>query len=416
MTQTLEDLRGEVTALFDREPQALEDEERYRVYRRLRHEAPVLAFDDMVVVSRYNDILSIVRDPETFSSQRGTGSLMKARASSLTATQADKLREILRFHAMSITEADNPEHARLRGLANYAFTPRRVSSMRGQIQELTDRLLEPADRRGTIELVSELCYPLPLQVILAMFGVPLEDAEDIRRWSDEMALAAGSVFADVDRAYDNLVAFREYVTRQIEERRGSTGHDDLLTALMAAEEDGSSLSTEELVVLFVRLLFAGHETTTNRIANSMVALLRHPDQLQLLKDDPSLMRSAIEELLRYRTSVQTLHRVATRGTDIGGVPVRAGQSVRLLLGSAHHDEEVFTEPERLDLRRENASRHIALGFGIHTCLGAWLQRLESEVAISTLLTRYPGLRLVSVGAARPNFIMSGPRSVHIDLY
>ena len=127
------------------------------------------------------------------------------------------------------------------------------------------------------------------------------------------------------------------------------------------------------------------------------------------------MRSAVEELLRYRTSVQTLHRTANQDTEIGGVPVASGRSVRLLLGSAHHDEEVFEEPERLDILRENANRHIALGFGIHTCLGAWLQRLESEVAISTLLTRYPGMRLVDVGAPRPNFILTGPRSVHIDL-
>jgi cytochrome P450 len=298
---------------------------------------------------------------------------------------------------------------------NYGFTPRRIASMREQVQALTDTLLEPADERGRIELVAELCYPLPLQVILAMFGVPLEDAEDIRVWSDEIALAVGSEYADVDRAYDALSAFRTYVTQLIDRRRGVAGRDDLLAALMAAEEGGSKLSTDELVVLFVRLLFAGHETTTNRIANSVVALLRHPDQLQLLRDDPSLIGSALEELLRYRTSVQTLHRVATRDTEIGGVPVLAGQSVRMLLGSAHHDEKVFDEPERLDIRRQNANRSLALGFGIHTCLGAWLQRLETDVALTTLLTRYPRMRLVEVGEPRPNFILTGPRSVQLEL-
>lgn len=414
-TETLEDLRSDLAELFDRDPRALHDEERYRIYRELRHRAPVLDFGRMIVVSKYKDILGVVRDPETFSSKRHTGSIIDARVATLDADRGRRLRELVAFHGMSITEVDDPEHARLRGLVNHGFTPRRVAAMRDRLQELTDRLLQPADERGSIELVSELCYPMPLLVILAMFGVPLEDAEDIRVWSDEIALAVGSEYADVDRAYDNLAAFRAYVTEQIDQRRGVPGYDDLLAVLMSAEEEGSSLSTEELVVLFVRLLFAGHETTTNRIANSMVALLDNPDQLQLLRDDPGFMRSANEELLRYRTSVQTLTRVATRDAEIGGVPVRAGQSVRLLVGSANHDEEVFDHPERLDIRRENANRHIALGFGIHTCLGAWLQRLESEVAIGTLLSRYPAMRLVDVCEPRPNFILSGPRSVHIDL-
>jgi cytochrome P450 len=408
-----DDLLAQVSAVFERTPEALADP--YPVYARLRAEAPVLRIGPLVAVSGYQLVQGVLRDATTFSSVRMLGSRVSSRKAQLDPEGARKLQELVEHEGLWLVETDEPDHARLRGLANYAFTPRRIAAMRDQVQAITDELLAPADERGTLELVSELSYQLPLRVIGHMLGASTERGEDIRRWSGEIALAVGTDYSNVDTAHAALEEFRAFVVQLIEERRSGTEHTDLFAALVTAEEDGRTLSTDELVAMFVLMLFAGHETTTNLISNSVLALLRHPDQLEVLREDPSLTFKAVEEFLRYATSVQAVHRVALVDTEIGGVPVAAGDTVRLLLAAANHDEDVFPDAERFDVRRGNAAKHLGLGFGIHTCLGAWLARLETEVAVNTLITRYPGLRLVGDVEQSPNFTLYGPRRVDLAL-
>ncbi|TWG98551.1 cytochrome P450 PksS [Nocardioides sp. J9] len=380
----------------------------------MRHEAPVLQLDRMVVVSRHEDVLAVLKDPATFSSRRNTGSIIEARAAQLDAAGVEKLRAIVRTQGMAMTENDDPEHARLRGLVNHAFTPRRVGAMRDDIQALTDSLLARADDAGTLEVVADLAFPLPLRVIVQMFGAPLEDCDDIRRWSEVIAVAFGTEYSNVDEAYKALVEFSDYIVNLVEGRRREGPKPDLMSILLG-DEGGQAQSDEEIVGFFVRTLFAGHETTTNAIGNSLVALLQHPEQLELIRESPRRYRTALDELLRFRTSVHAIHRVAAEDTELRGVPIAKGQSVRLMLASANHDEEAFANPDELDLDRSDEARPLSLGFGVHTCMGAWLQRQEVEVAISSLLSRYPRIRLENDVRRRPNFLHAGYEEIQLSL-
>ncbi len=403
---------ADVAAIFALQPAALLNA--YPIYKRLRAAAPVLRVSSVVLVCRYADVIAVARDTETFSSARVGGSRYLARKAQLDEEGQLKLQELLDHEGLWLTETDRPDHDRLRGLANQAFTPRRIAEMREEIQAIADELLIAPDESGSLELVSELSYLLPLRVICRILGVPAERGADVKRWSREIATAVGTEYSNVDSAYAALEEFREYVAELVAERRESGG-SDLFTALVAAEEDGERLSTDELVAMFVLLLFAGHETTTNLISNGMLALVRNPDQLQILRDDPSLTGKAVEELLRYCSSVHSIHRVATRDTELRGVRIDAGDTVRLMIAAANHDEDVFENPEVLDVRRHNAARHIGLGFGLHTCLGAWLARLETEIALTALITRYPDIRLTGEIEAIPNHVLYGPQQVHLTL-
>lgn len=406
-------LIAEITAVFERRPDALANP--YPVYRRLRDEAPVLRVGPLVVVSSYEHVQSALRAPDLFSSVRGTGSRVAIRSTQLDADGQRKLRELVAHEHLWLVQMDRPDHTRVRALANQAFTPRRVAAMRDRVQAITDELLESADRRGSLDLVEEVSKPLPLRVIVEMLGAPAEQAEQIRRWSDEIGIMIGTDYSNVDSAYEALQSFRAFAAELIDDLRRRDDATDLFAALVSAEEGGERLSTDELVGMCVLLLFAGHETTTNLISNSVLSLLRHPDQLQVLRDDPALTFKAVEEFLRYSTSVHAIHRVATQDTEIGGVPVRAGDSVRLMLASANHDDRVFEDPERFDVRRANAAKHLGLGFGIHTCLGAWVARLETDVAVTSLITRYPRLRLDGEVEQSPNFLLYGPSAVPLAL-
>jgi cytochrome P450 len=410
--QASDELLTDLGAIFAGEPQALADP--YPVYRRLREEAPVLRMGPLVVVSRYVDHVAVLRDPETFSSRRHSGGRLDALRASLDDDGRRKLADLQAHQSLWVAMLDRPEHTRVRGLANQAFTPRRVMAMREQVQAITDHLLDAADGDGSLQLVRDLSFPLPLRVITLILGASTERADDIRRWSDTIAVAIGTEYANTHEAHAALADFRAYATSLIDELRHSD-RTDLFAALVAAEADGEQLTTDELVAMCVLLLFAGHETTTKLISNSVLALLRNPDQLEILRADPSLTFKAVEEFLRYDTSNQAIHRVATRDTEIGGVPVSAGETIRLMQGAANHDEAVFPDPEHLDVRRENAARHIGLGFGIHTCLGAWVARLETEIALNTLIRRYPRMRRDGDIVHSRNFLIYGPDEVPLAL-
>jgi cytochrome P450 len=292
---------------------------------------------------------------------------------------------------------DPPDHTRLRGLVSKAFTPRMVERMSAQAQAIVDAALDEAARRGGLELVEDLAYPLPVTVIARLLGVPEEDWPRFREWSRVLAASLDPVAAamqDEARQAESAAADRaiqDYLADIVARRRGAPG-DDLISALIAVEERGDVLGERELVVMLVLLLIAGHETTVNLIGNGILALLRNPAQLALLRSRPELLTVAVEELLRWDSPVQLTGRVVGETCELGGRTLRRGEFVLTLLGAANRDPAQFADPDRLDLTRD-PNQHFSFGRGIHFCLGAPLARLEGRLAIGSLVRRFPDLRL-----------------------
>lgn len=408
-----QDLNTALSALFASDPAALDNP--YPLYARLRSEAPVIRHGAIVAVSRYVDVNTILRDSAGFSSTRMYGSRLQALRAQTEPDLLWKLEDLVTHEALYMNESDGQDHARLRGLANYAFTPRRVAAIRATVIAVANELFDALEGQDQFDLVEAVAYPLPFRIIAGMLGATSERSNDIRRWSTEIGRAIGTDYSNIAEAHAALQEFRQFLRELIDERRAGE-YDDLLGALVTAETEGSNLSNEELEAMFVLLLFAGHETTTNLISNSVRALLAHPEQMTALRADPELGPMAVEEFLRYCNSVQAVHRTATRHTEIAGTPIFIGETVRLLLASASHDETVFEQAEELDIRRDRRrSRHLAFGFGVHMCLGAWLARLETEVAIGVLLARYPGIEMAAPVAMRPNFLLSGPAQLMLRI-
>jgi cytochrome P450 len=273
-------------------------------------------------------------------------------------------------------------------------------------------MLDKADERGEIELMSGLAYELPLYVISNMLGVPVEDRPMIRGWSAAFGNFIGN-YSDLAAAHEALVDWRAYQRELVSHQRvNPTG--DLMASLLAATDDGQRLSDEQLDATVVDLLFAGHETTTNTICNGLVALARHPEQYEALRHDPSLLPGAVEELLRYCTSVHTIHRVAKQDMEIRGHPVGEGQTIRLLLASGNRDEEHFDDSETFDVRRK-PQRNLTFGKGIHFCVGAALARLEIAVVLEEFVRRFQRIDLLEEVVMRPNFGLQGPEAVRLGL-
>ena len=307
---------------------------------------------------------------------------------------------------------DPPDHTRLRGLVVKAFTARRVESMRPRIQQIVDDSLERVAGRGHMDLIDEYAFRLPVIVICDMLGIPEEDREIFfvrERTAGRLLDPVPLTRAEIDTANASHLASAEYFQRLFDLRRREPG-DDLTTQLVQAEQDGSKLSNEELTANIILLFGAGHETTVNLIGNGLLALHRNPAQLALLKARPELIGNAVEEILRYDSSVQLTGRVALEDIDdVGGRRIAKGDSVLCLLGSANRDPAAYPDhPDRLDITRPNIRPH-SFGGGIHFCLGAQLARIEAEVAISTLLRRLPGLTLDDAQNPewRPTFVLRG---------
>ena len=307
---------------------------------------------------------------------------------------------------------DPPDHTRLRGLVVKAFTARRVEDMRARVQHIVDVSLDRVAGRGHMDLIADFAFRLPVIVICDMLGIPEADREvffvrekTAGRLLDPVPLTR----AEIDAENASQLASIAYFQRLFELRRREPG-DDLTTQLVQAEEDGSKLSNEELVANIILLFGAGHETTVNLIGNGLLALHRNPDQLALLKARPELINNAVEEFLRYDSSVQLTSRVALEDIDdVGGTKIAKGETVLCLLGSANRDPAAYPDrPDRLDITRPNIRLH-SFGGGIHFCLGAQLARIEAEVAISTLLRRLPDLKLDNADNPdwRPTFVLRG---------
>jgi cytochrome P450 len=323
---------------------------------------------------------------------------------------------VIRSMSHWMLQQDPPDHTRLRGLVVKAFTARRVEDMRPRIQQIVDETLNAIIDRGRMDLIEDFAFRLPVTIICDMLGIPEEHREVFYKSSrnggrllDPVPLSPAEI---AEANAGNLMA-QAYFQQLFELRRRSPG-DDLITQLVQAEEDGSKLSNEELTANIILLFGAGHETTVNLIGNGLLALHRNPDQLALLKANPALITNAIEEFLRYDSSVQLTGRVTLEDIDdLGGKKIPKGETVLCLLGSANRDPAAYPDrPDQLDITRPNV-RPLSFGGGIHFCLGAQLARIEAEVAIATLLRRLPDLRLDDVENPewRPTFVLRGLKAL-----
>lgn len=366
----------------------------YRLYRRIRTEDPVHWDEPMGfwVLTRYADAVQALHEPRFSKAQGLTTALNRYPDDERVAAAL-----MHRFFSKQLLFADPPYHTQLKVLMNKAFTPRAVNAMRPHIQRIVDELVDAVPAGGQIEVIQEFAYPLPALVILGMLGLPAGECRRFKEWSDDFAATLGVVrrvpAPKMEKAGRSLAAFAAYIDN-FQASHCLQGHDDLLTAMFNAEAEGSRLSREELVANAMLLLMAGHETTTNLIGNGLLALLRHPDQMQRLRDDQQLLPNAIEEMMRYDAPVQVVWRLATEDIQIGGKVIRQGQMVNILLGAANRDPEQFPDPDRFDVGR-TATRQVDFSLGTHFCLGAPLARLEGQIAFAALLRRCPGLRLAS---------------------
>jgi len=357
-------------------------------YARLRAEAPVycakLPNRQMAwLVTRYDDVLAVLKD-ERFAKDRlniaGPGQ----------AAKPPWIPGLFKPLSRNMLDLDGQDHARLRTLVHKVFTPRRVEQLRAQIQTRCDQLLTKAQPTGSVELIREYALALPVAIIAELLGIPSEDRHKFHRWSRSMTSVSSAT--DVLRVIPAIWLFTRYL-RALFKRRRADPRDDLVTALVQTEEAGDMLNEDELLAMVVLLLIAGHETTVNLIGSGTLALLQHPDQIELLRQNAALIKPAVEELLRYCSPVDlATERYAREDITIGDVTIPRGEMVLGVLGSANRDERLFANPDRLDITRD-PNRHLAFGHGIHFCLGAPLARLEGQIAINTLLQRVPNLRL-----------------------
>ncbi|HEU4329006.1 MAG TPA: cytochrome P450 [Roseiflexaceae bacterium] len=359
----------------------------YAHYRWMRAEAPVYRgrygrLFNAYMLSRYADVSATLKDPRLVRDRRNA----LPGASRLPIWLPKSLQALTR----SMIVSDEPDHRRLRTLVHKAFTPRVVAGLAQRIEALTHELLDAAERAGTTDLVTAYALPIPMTVIAELIGVPRDDRPRFLAWS-QRAVGVPSALGFVGW-YRALRATMGYIEGLIAERRRNP-QDDLLTALVQAEEAGDQLDKEELLSLVFLLLIAGYETTVNLIANGTRVLLDHPEQLAALRAEPALIEGAIEEIVRYDGPVQaTKPCYPSEDLTLHGVTIPRGAMVMLLLGAANRDEAAFPDPDRFDIRR-TPNRHLGYGHGIHYCLGAPLARLEGSIALTTLIGRYPNLRL-----------------------
>ena len=380
-------------------------------YAQLRAEAPLyrtkLRKRNAWLVTRYDDVAALLKDERFVKDRRGV----------MTPEQLGKqpwLPGFLRPLERNMLDLDDPDHQRLRALVHKAFTPRMIEGLRERVQTVADGLLSAAILKGHMDVVKDYALPLPLTVITELLGVPGHDHTKFHRWSKTIVQigSAGSVI----RALPSLYGFMRYLRKLVREKRAYP-EDDLLTALVQAEEAGDTLSEDELLAMVVLLLIAGHETTVNLIASGTLALLEHPEGRERLRNEPAMTKTATEELLRYTSPVETAtERFAREDVSLHGVTIPKGELVLAVLASANRDEAQFVHPERLNLTRE-PNRHLAFGQGVHYCLGAPLARLEGQIALPTLLRRLPELRLRVPAEElrwRPTFVVRGLEALPVD--
>ncbi|HTB39932.1 MAG TPA: cytochrome P450 [Reyranella sp.] len=381
-------------------------EDPYAYYERFRGPSPLLRVAETIWFALgHADVTTLLRHP-----RMSTDEQQHAATEAGNALDPNRTRSLLFM--------DPPDHTRLRNLVARAFTPRRIEGLRAATAAITAELLDAMPADGTpVDLIPAFAYPLPVRVICRLLGIPEADEAVFTGWShgiarslDPSVLRSPAIDATIDQARSEL---RAYLGALLEFRRKSPG-DDLLSGLAAVDADGDRISSGEVLSLAVLLLVAGHETTVNLIGNGMLALLRAPDQLALLRRSPELVGGAVDELLRFDGPVQITQRIATEDMEVVGCQVRRGDEILLVLGAANRDPAVFAEPDRLDVTRD-ARRHVGFGGGIHHCLGAVLARMETQIALAALLERFGRIELAGAPVRRPTFTLRGLESLPIAL-
>ena len=349
-------------------------------YAQLRREAPahrVMTPTGLPVwlVTRYEESRQALGDPR----------LSKAIETAEGSQLPQRLHNALTHHMLA---TDPPDHTRLRRLVSKVFTARRTEALRPRVQQITDDLLDGMAAHDSVDLIDAFAFPLPIQVICELLGIPGEDRDSFRAWSN-IIVAGAAAAAELPGAAAAMV---EYIERLLVQKRAHPA-DDLLSGLLEVREQGDQLSHEELISMVFLLLVAGHETTVNLIGNSMYVLFTHPDQRRRLIDEPALLPTAVEEFLRFESPVETAtFRIATEALTIGAAEIAPGEAVLVSLLSSNRDAQRFAAPDDLDLARGD-NQHLAFGHGIHYCLGAPLARLEAQIGLGSLLRRFPDIRL-----------------------
>jgi hypothetical protein len=367
------------------DPEVLADP--YPLYRRLREEAPV-HWDPYLhtwVVTRYEDVVTVLH---RFSANR------TPTPEQLAAIGMGELGPIAQMMTRQMLFMDAPAHTRLRSLASMAFTPARVEALRNHIREILDRLLTPLLGRGHMDVINDLAAPLPAIVTAEMLGVPTSDCDQLKNWSADFAEVLGNFQHNPDRAARTLKCVAEMTDYFCEAIRELREHprEGLINSFITAEIDGDRLTDEEIIANCIVTMVGGQETTTNLIGNGILSLVRNPAQMQQLRDDLSLVPSAVEELLRYESPSQQTARICPEDTEIGGKLIRKGQAVIAVMAAGNRDPERFKDPDRLDLTRPD-NRHLAFGWASHFCFGAALARIEGQLTFEALARRTANLAL-----------------------
>jgi cytochrome P450 len=386
----------------------------YPIYRRYI-EGPGLQFltlhGGVWAVFKHADCSTFLRDPRL--SAKRTGTLIDE----FHAEKQREFTELARTLSLWMLFFDAPEHTRLRKLMNKGFSPVAIESLRPQVEKIVNRLLMSLRKSHRIDILPQFAHPLPAYVIAELLSVPESLQEKFIRWSNAVATLFGNPY----RTMDDLVAAQQaicgltgYFREAVAVRRKQRGND-LISLLMEIEEDGDVLTEEELYAQCVMLLFGGHETTRNLIGNGLHTLLRHPEQASELRDNPELIRSAVEELLRYESPVQYTGRMVLEDFEFCGVSARRGQEIVFMLGAANRDGSQFKDPDRLDLKRAK-NPHLAFGAGAHFCIGNQLARLEGQVAVLKMLEEFPEMRSVSAEPEwLPNFSFRGLKTLLVEV-
>ncbi|WP_417519913.1 cytochrome P450 [Minwuia sp.] len=361
----------------------------FPTYHALRESDPVHRNSDgTYFITRYEDVTKLYRTKTTFSDK--------------TEMYVKKFGEgpLLEQHTKSMLFSDPPAHTRIRKLVAHAFTPRAMKSLEGRVVELVDGLLDRAEKQGGMDLINDFAFALPVEVICTMLGIPPSEREPLQRWSNAILTPLEPVATPemVERGNVAVAEFKTFLKDLLDDRRRNPADygDDIMAELLEAEEDGDRLSETELIQNCIFMLNAGHETTTNLVGNGMDALLENPDQLKRLRDQPELIGSAVEEMLRFDSPLQIGNRGITEPITFGDVTLPAGTQIMTSIGGANRDPAQFPDPDRFDIARQ-PNRHVAFAAGIHACLGAPLARIEGTIAVGRLVSRFPDLRRAGEG-------------------
>ncbi|GAA2487345.1 cytochrome P450 [Winogradskya humida] len=394
---------AETSTLLDELTRMTGREDPYPRYHRLQEISPLVrAEDGALVATRYADCAAITRDPRL-------GHVPSHMLDFVSPGWNDH--PALRQLFTSILTINPPDHTRLRRLVSSSFTARRVQALRPTITRMVDDLLDGMS--GDTDFITAFAFPLPVNVIGELLGIPPADRAQfqhlVRDWTQVLEQINPAVLETADPA---AATIRAYLSDLAADRRAAP-RDDLISALVLAEEDGEKLTEDELLTMAGLLFAAGFETTTNLLANSLMALLHNPDQLALLRNKPEIAREAVDELLRYDTPVQLLTRVAWEDVEIAGIPISGGDRIVAYLGAGNRDPQRFPDPDRLDLTRPD-NGPLSFGGGIHYCLGAPLARMEAEIALPALVRRFPELRLAGDPVRRNSLTLRGYTSLPVN--